>query len=235
MKWKKKKKCDTCNKEQGCSECKKYQDKAFELEVDEELQQEKLAEWWKKYSWLVYGGVAAILLLTAGTEWYRAHQMKVRLSESDAFEAATLLAHEGKNQEALASFENLAKSGKTGYRILALMNLADLQMGANKRAESLATLQKVLKETSKKDPLHLVSCLSYVGYQLEDGNPTELLNVLEPALENVAFQGLATELAVPLLNKQGKKEEALKLIQKAVQNPMISAGSKARLNTLKGE
>ena len=74
-----------------------------------------------------------------------------------------------------------------------------------------------------------------MGYQLEDGNPTELLNVLEPALENVAFQGLATELAVPLLNKQGKKEEALKLIQKAVQNPMISAGSKARLNTLKGE
>jgi len=41
---KKDKKCE------NCSDCKKYQDRAFELEVDEELQQEKLAEWWKKYS-----------------------------------------------------------------------------------------------------------------------------------------------------------------------------------------
>ena len=37
------------------------------------------------------------------------------------------------------------------------------------------------------------------------------------------------------LMKQGKKEEALKLIQKAIQNPMTSTGSKNRLNTLKGE
>ena len=101
MKWLKKKKCNSCNKEQGCSECKKYQDKAFELEVDEELQQERLAEWWKKYSWLVYGGIAAILLVTAGAEWYRAHQMRLRLSESDAFETATLLAYQGKNEEAI--------------------------------------------------------------------------------------------------------------------------------------
>lgn len=232
MKWKKKK-CEPCEK--GCSECKKYQDKAFELEVDEELQQEKLANWWKKYSWLVYGGVAAILAITAGAEWYRAHQMKVRLSESDAFEKATLLAYEGKSEEAVNAFKKLAKSGKTGYRVLALMNLADLQMGGEQKEQGLKTLKEVLDSTSKNDPLHLVSSLSYVGYQLESGNPDELLKVLEPALSNGAFQGLATELAVPLLNKQGKKKEALELIQKAVQNQMTSTGSKARLNTLKGE
>ena len=232
MKWKKKK-CETC--EQGCSECKKYQDKAFELEVDEELQQEKLAQWWKKYSWLVYGGVIAILAITAGAEWYRAHQMKVRLTESDEFEKAGLLAYEGKNAEAVNAFEKLGKSGKTGYRVLALMNLADLQINGEQKEAGLKTLKEVLDSTTKEDPLHLVSSLSYVGYQMEDGNPDALLKVLEPALSNGAFQGLATELAVPLLNKQGKKKEALELIQKAVQNPMTSVGSKARLNTLKGE
>ena len=233
--WKKKKKCDTCNKEQGCSECKKYQDKAFELEVDEELQNERFVEFWKKYRWLVYGGVSAILLLTAGTEWYRSYHMKMRLSESNTFEEATILAYGGKYEEARIAFEKLAKSGKTGYRILALMNLADLQMKNDKKSESLITLKEVLKTTSKKDPLHLASSLTYVGYQLEDGNPDELLEVLAPALENDAFQGLATELAVPLLNRQGKKEEALKLIQQAIQNPVTSAGSRARLDTLKGE
>ena len=235
MKWLKKKKCATCDKEQNCSECQKYQDKAFELEVDEELKQEKLALWWKKYGWAVYAGVAAVLCLTAGIEWYRAHQMKIRLAESDAFEAATLLMQEEKQEEAMAAFENLGKSAKTGYRILSLMNLADLQMANNKKAESLATLKEVLNQTAKKDPLHAVAALSYVGYQLEEGAPEVLLKVLEPALENTAFQGLATELAVTLLHKQGKKKEASELIQKALQNPLTSTGSRARLNALKGE
>ena len=219
----------------GCSDCKKYQDRAFELEVDEELQQEKLAEWWKKYSWLVYGGVIAILAITAGVEYYRAHQIKLRLSESDAFEKASLLAYEGKSKEALDAFEKLAKSGKTGYRVLALMNSADLQMKTGQSQEGIKTLKAILDSTSKKDPLYLTTSLSYVAYQMESGNPAVLLEALEPALQNEAFQGLATELAVPLLNKQGKKAEAAELIIKAEQNPAISAGSKARLNALKGE
>ena len=235
MKWKKKKTCTTCDKEHSCSDCQKYQDKAFELEVDEELQQEKLAAWWKKYSWCVYGGVVAILGITAGTQWYHIHQMNVRLKESDAFEKATVLMYEDKKADAISAFQNLAKSGKTGYRTLALMNLADLKMSENKKEESLAILHQILTQTSFKDPLHLVTTLTYVGYQLEEGNPDELLKVLAPTLKNQAFQGLATELAVPLLNKQGKKAEALNLIQQAIQNPTISAGTKARLNALKGE
>ena len=235
MKWMKKKKCDSCNKEQGCSECKKYQDKAFELEVDEELQQERLAEFWKKYRWLVYGGVAAILLITAGAEFYKSHQIKVRLAESDIFEEATLQAHDGKTEEAISSFKKLALSGKTGYRVLALMNLADLQMIKGEKAEALENLKKILSSTSKKDPLYLATSLTYVGYQLEDGNPDELLKVLNPALENDYFQGLATELAFQLLMKQGKKEDAAILVRKAIANPAVSANSKARLNTLKGE
>lgn len=230
---KKKKKCDSCEKGHDCSDCKKYQDKAFELEVDEELQQERLTEWWKKYSWLVYGGVTAILLITAGIELYRSYSMRIRLSESDVFEKASLLAYSGKSEEATPLFENLAKSGKTGYRLLALINLADIQMGKGEKENALQTLKEVLKRTSKKDPLHLATSLTYVGYQLEEGNPEELLQTLEPALEDEAFQGLATELAVPLLKKQGKPVDDL--IQKALNNPTIQAGSKSRLNTLKGE
>ena len=234
MKWTKKK-CANCGKEQGCSECKKYQDKAFELEVDEELQQEKLIEWWKKYRWLVYGGVAFILLATIGFEWYKNYQIKLRLSESDAFEEAVVMVYSGKNEEALSAFDKLSKNAKTGYRILALMNLADLQMSSGKKEEALKTLKTILNTTSTKDPLHLVSILSYVGYQMDTGNADELLTVLEPALKNDAFQGLATELAAILLKNQNKQVEANQLIQKALQNPAVSTTSKARLNTLMGE
>ena len=242
MKWKKKCKncknegaCSECKSEQGCSECKKYQDRAFELEVDEELQQERLAKWWKKYSWLVYGGVAAVLLTTAGFEWHSSHRMQVRLNESDAFEEASFLMYNGKNEEALTAFTKLSQNAKTGYRVLALMNISSLQMAMNQKTEALASLKEVLNTTSETDPLHLTAVLSYVGYQLEEGKPDELLKVLEPALQDKAFQGLATELAVPLLKKQGQLQKASELIQSALLNPMTSSGSKSRLNALKGE
>lgn len=235
MKWMKKKKCNSCDKEQGCSDCKKYQDKAFELEVDEELQQERLAEFWKKYRWLVYGGVASVLLITAGVEFYRNYQIKTRLSESDIFEEATLQGHIGKDKEAISSFEKLASSGKTGYRILALVNLANLQMVKGEKKAALENLKNVLETTSKKDPLHLMVSLSYVGYQLDDGKSEELLKILEPALEDDNFQGLATELAFQLLVTQGKNDDAVTLVKKALANPNISDNLKARLNTLKGE
>ena len=234
MKWnKKKKKCDDCAQEQGCSECKRYQDRAFELEVDEELQQERLTQFWEKYRWLVYGGVTAVLLTTAGIELYRSYYFKTRLLESDLFENATILAHDGKIEEAMVAFNKLSQSGKTGYKTLAMVNLSSLEMAKGNREQGLKILEKILKTTSKKDPIHLTTSLTYVGYRLEDGNTDELLRILDPALKNEAFEGLATELAVQLLMKKGKKEEAQFLIQKALQNPSLSAGSKSRLNTLK--
>ena len=233
MKWKKK--CNPDQKECNCSECKTYQDKAFELEVDEELNQERLSKWWQKYHWFVYIGVAVILLATAGIEVYHSHQKQVRLAESDAFEKATLLMNEGKNTEAIQAFQDLTKSAKTGYRALALINLGDLYMGANQKEEALKTWRLLLETTSKKDPLYLATSLTYVGYQLETEKPAELLQILEPTLQNKAFQGLATELAVLLLKKQGQTVQAEELIQKALQNPALSVNIRARLNALRGE
>ena len=199
------------------------------------MNQERLSKWWRKYRWFVYIGVVAILLATAGIEMYRSHQIQVRLAESDAFEKASLLMNEGKNTEAIQAFQNLTKSAKTGYRTLALLNLGDLYMGANQKEEALKTWRFLLDSTSKEDPLYLATSLTYVGYQLETENPAELLKILEPALQNKSFQGLATELAVLLLKKQGQTAQAKELIQKALQNPTLSINARARLNALKGE
>ena len=228
-----KKNCKNC---QGkCSDCAERQAKEFELEVDEEIQQERLSQFWKKYSWLIYSLVFLILAGVVGYESYNTWWKKTRLTESDLFEKSVILAGNEHTEKAIAGFEELSLSGRTGYRILAQLELADIYMKNGEKEKAIALLKTAAKNTKASDPLHQVIVLSLVSYQLDDGQPDELLNTLKPVLDDANFQGLATELAVILLKKQNKLDEAKTLIQKALANSNITPNTKARLNNLLGE
>ena len=228
-----KKDCKNC---QGkCETCAERHAKEFELEVDEEIQQERLTQFWKKYSWLIYGVVVLILAGVIGFESYTTWRTKTRLKESDLYEKSVILVNNEHLERAMTGFEELANNGKTGYRVLAQLELADIQMKSGEKEKAVNLLKMAVQDTSASDPLHQVAILSFVSYQLEDGNPDELLSVLQPVLNDVNFQGLATELAVILLKKQNKIDEAQKLIQKALANTGTAEETKARLNSLLGE
>ena len=224
------KNCSNCKND--CSSCRQYQEKAFELEVDEEMEQERLTQMWEKYrSWII-GGVSAILIATAGVQIYQSWWTNVRLNESDAFEQAMILSNNKKWAEAQKIFEELEQSGKTGYKTLAKMELADLLMEQGKKEEALKTWEKTIHSTKTTDPMHYVALISYAGYQVETGNPDEMLKMLKPALDNPQFQGLATEVAVLFLVRQNQKQKAKELIQIALLNPNISEEGRARLTNL---
>ena len=112
-----KKSCNNCHGK--CESCAERQAKAFELEVDEEIQQERLTQFWKKYSWLVYTAVILILASVVGVESYTAWRAKTRLKESDLFEKSIILATNEHTEKAITGFKELSDNGKTGYRILA--------------------------------------------------------------------------------------------------------------------
>lgn len=224
------KNCSNCKND--CSSCRQYQEKAFELEVDEEMEQERLAQTWQKYRGWIIGGVAAILLFTAGTQIYRSWWQEVRLAESDVFENAVLLSHNKKFEEAEQGFQKLAESAHTGYKTLANMELAALFLQQGKKEQALETYKKVIDSTGKKEPLHFVALISYTGHQIDSANPKEMLDLLKPALDNTNFQGLATEIAVAYLQRNHDKKQAKELIQKALANPTLTEENQARLNHL---
>lgn len=228
-----KKNCKNCHGQ--CDSCAQNQAKAFELEVDEEIQQERLTLFWKKYSWLIYTVVILILAFVVGFESYNTWRSKIRIKESDLFEKSVLLAHNDHAQKAIEGFELLSQDGKTGYQTLARLELANLWMISGENDKALNLLKTTIQDTNLKDPLHQVAILSFVGYQLDNGNPDELMEILKPVLDDDYFQGLATELAFILLKKQNKMDEAKKLVQTALLNPNSTPDTKTRLNNLLGE
>ena len=228
-----KKNCKTCPKK--CENCAEHQAKAFELEVDEEIQQERLSLFWKKYSWLVYTLIILILACVLGFESYSSWRTKIRLAESNLFEKSVLLSNNGHTEKAVSGFEELSNNGKTGYRVLAQLEWADLSAQKGEKEKAIDLLKKAVQSTETSDPLHQITVLSLVSYQLDEADPAALLETLQPVLEDTYFQGLATELAVVLLKKQNKQDEAENLIQKALQNDHLAPTTKTRLNSLLGE
>ena len=215
----------------NCEDCKKYQDQAFELEVDEDLQQERLNKFWKKYRWLIYTVVVLNLAFTAGIQLYQSWRMKVRLAESDAYENAVVQIFSQKPDEAKPTLLDLANNGRTGYKYLARLELAGLAARQNDMETALKEF-KTLMDSRAPESLRAVATLSYIGHQVDTGDPKELLKEIEPFLDNPAFVGMAAELATVLYVRDNRPQDAQKMLKKALTLPNLSETVQARLKAL---
>lgn len=214
-----------------CEDCKKYQQKAFELEVDEDLQQERLNQFWQKYRWLIYIGIVLILGATAGIQLYQSWRMKIRLAESDDFEQAVVKIYSQQPEEAKPILTHLAANGRTGYKYLAHLELAGLAARQNDTQTALSELKKVIDSDAPKS-LRTVATLSYVGQQVDTGNIQELLPLVQPFLKDSSFVGVAAELAVILHVRANQPQEAQKVLKDALALPNLSETNQLYLKTL---
>ena len=103
-------------------------------EVDEEIRRERLRKLWERYSGLILIAAVALVAGIAGWRGYEYYQAQ-RAAESGAqFEAAMSLAEAGKLEEAAASFDKIAQTGTSSYRVLARLRAAAVTASANKAA-----------------------------------------------------------------------------------------------------
>ncbi|MBP5344285.1 MAG: tetratricopeptide repeat protein [Alphaproteobacteria bacterium] len=223
------KNCKSCDK--GCSSCQRYQEKALELEVDEELRQDKLNEFWKKYRYIICGAIFLVLAITAATEIYQTWWAKVRLSESDTFEQGVVAAYSGDYEKSRPYFQQLAKDGKTGYRYLAQIELAGLALQHNDKEQALSLLKAVMDSSAPK-ALRSVATLSYVGNQMDTMDSAQALSLLKPLLAETSFVVPASQLAVAVYMKSDQKDQAKALLDQALKLPDLTAEAKNKLETL---
>ena len=215
-------------------EMAQIQERIFEREVDEELRQERLANFWKKYRFLIIGGAIGIILATIAHEWYGSWQQKVRSAESDRLEQALILATKGDEKTALMQLRNLSADGKTGYRYIARLEEAALLLKQQKQLEAMALLETVYKDTKAPKTLRDLALVSYVGNRLDAGDTQGLKQLINPLTqdEKGPFYGQAVELMAWLHLISGEKQEAKTLIQKAIALETLTPQLKERLTLL---
>jgi len=99
-------------------------DDGFFREVDQELRQDKAKALWDNYGPAAIGLAVLVVLGTAAYVGYD-YFVSTRANRSgDAFSQALNLAHDGKNDEALAALGQLEKDGHGAYPVLARLRAA---------------------------------------------------------------------------------------------------------------
>jgi hypothetical protein len=115
----------------------------FFHEVEEDVKRERYEKLWKTYGKYVLAGVAAIVIGTAGTVFWRDYQTGQREAESERFTAALELARAGRNADAANAFSELANDSGAGYRVLARFQAAAALMKSGDSAGAVATYDSI--------------------------------------------------------------------------------------------
>jgi hypothetical protein len=96
-------------------------------EVDEDVRRDKAEDLWRRYQTPIL--VVAFLIVAATGAWsyYQDKRLKAAEEANTSYVAAVALAEAGKNAEAAAAFDAIAKNGAKGYATLARIRAAEVR------------------------------------------------------------------------------------------------------------
>ena len=192
-------------------------------EVDEELRREQMQKIWERYSGLILGVAALIVLAVGGYKFMQSCQIAAAEAAGAEFAAALTLSDEKKSDDAAKAFEKIATGGPSGYAALARLHLAGSEAKAGKSGEALATYEALAKDASADDLLKSFAQLQAASLRMGDADFTEMQNRLSLlAGDGSAFKTSARELLGLAAFKAGKMDEARKYLEPLLIDPAAS-------------
>ncbi|WP_027488749.1 tetratricopeptide repeat protein [Allorhizobium undicola] len=172
------------------------QNDSFIREVNEELRSEQMRRVWKRFGPVIIGLAVLIVLGTAG---YRVFEYWTddRASQSgDRFLAATRLAADGKNDEALTALTALEKDGYGAYPVLARLRAATLLAQKGDAKAAIEAFTAIGKDESVpqviRDVAHVRAAFLLIDNGSYDAVSAEVESLAAPgrSLRNSAREAL---------------------------------------------
>jgi hypothetical protein len=201
-------------------------------EVDEELRREQLAKLWDRYG--LYGlAVAALIVVgVGGYKLWEARQIAAAEAAGARYQAVTQLLEQGKTDDALKGFQDIAKDGPQGYAALARLQLAGNAAKAGKTTEALVAYEALASDSTVDPLLADFARLQTAALKLETADWTEMQNRLTPLTsEKNAWRFSARELLGLAAYRSGKLDDAKQVLVALVADPEVPAsiGERARM------
>ncbi|MFV0367603.1 MAG: tetratricopeptide repeat protein [Hyphomicrobiaceae bacterium] len=205
-------------------------------EIEEEMRRERMENIWKKYGTYFFVLAAVIVLAVAGLQYYRYQQSAAANTAGAEFDRAAFLQQEKKPQEASKAFEEVAKTGPTGYATLARFRLAGLALENGDKPKALSQYEAI-SAMSDADPLFKSFAeLQIAALKVGDADFTEVENRLNDLTsETSPWRSNARELVGLAALKAGKLDVARKSLEQVLADPLAPPQVRERAQIMMAE
>lgn len=180
----------------------------FINQVEEELRHDRLSALWKKWQFVVYAIIAAIILGVGGREAWHWYSTSTAGKASDEFTAALQSMEKGEIDAAQTKLDALIKGAPAGYKSLALQSKAEIAL---RKGDTLGA-QKALEEAAKTGPdedLKSAAAIKAAYLVMEKESLDQLTGRLKPVIDNKGpFAAMAQEVLAAKALDEGKNGEA---------------------------
>ena len=153
-------------------------------EIDEDLQQDRLKELWKRYGAFAVAGIVVLVLGVSGFTYWRNAEVAAREAAADAFIAAQSLAQETRYTEAANAFTELVQHAPDAYALLARFQRAAVLGRAGDRSGAGAEFQEIASDASVEPMFQELALLMMAMQTADIADAQQLIAQLRPITED---------------------------------------------------
>lgn len=200
-------------------------------EVEEEVRQERLREWWKKYGDYVIAGVSVVVIGVAGYKLWQYYDQRERLKAASEYQSAMQIAQVGQDDIAAQAFAKIAKKAPSGYSEVAALAQADELLASGRVKDAAALYLKIAD--SNKTGLGQVARMRAAWAEADTVSADKLKELLAPLNDGKSqWRFMAQELLAYKALASGKTDEAHTAYKALAAEKDASAGIRQRAEAL---
>lgn len=202
-------------------------------EINEELKQEKMRNFWKKYGILATVVVIAALTFAVSFESIKAWQNKKAQTWSDAYAYAYNLQIQGKYDESIAVFKDIEQQNGGIYRDIAQMQIANVLLEQAKNDEALTVLTALVNNPDANVSIQNMAIFKLASYKLDNAPREEIEALLNRLIiDNGSWVNVAKEMKAMLEIREGNLSQALEIYNDILNNNELSDTLKSRVQDM---
>ena len=203
---------------------------AFIMEVDEEVKNDNLKDFFKKYGVYVVVILVLVLSLTVSFETIKNWRENNLKAKTDAYIAANF---EQAFDTKLAALEKIA-SGKNGiYSELARIQIADLLFEQGKNEDALNMLNAIVNNDELNSRIRNLAAIKLASYKLDTAPRSEIEALLAPVVAaDDSWAPIAQEYMALAAVQDGDLETARNIYQNLLQDSRTSDEFKSRIQDM---
>lgn len=202
-------------------------------EVQEELRRERMQQVWDRYGTYLLAAALALVLGVGGYQAYVWQRTSAANSAGTAYEKATYLADDGKADEALAAYRELAQNAPAGYAALARLKVAAAEFKAGRKAEALAAYEALAAQSAADPLLRSFAKLQATSLKIGDLDFTEVENRLNDLVKAEGpWRANARELLAVAALRAGRVDQARSVLEQVLADRTSPASVRERAQVL---